>query len=251
MKLSVAMITLNEEKKLEKTLRSIVNIADEIVIVDSGSIDRTKEIAVNYKNVKFLNQAWLGFGKQKNFAMANCTGEWVLILDADEELSKELQKKIIEIINSNNSKEVYKIKRVMWCFGRKTRHIDYAVRLIKNGSGQHNEKEVHEEFITSKEVGIINEIINHHTYADIEEYFNKFNKYTTLAAIEMKKRGKRAGVIQAIINSFFKFIKKYIIKAGFLDGYVGLLNSILSSFYNFIKYMKLKELYDKEKFNSK
>ena len=118
MKLSAAIMTFNEERNLERTLKALADICDEIVIVDSGSTDKTKEIAEKYE-ARFIYQPWLGYGKQRNAAIDNCSGKWILAVDADEELSPELKQKITEIINGNEDKKVYEINRLSVCFGKR------------------------------------------------------------------------------------------------------------------------------------
>lgn len=245
MKLSIAMITLNEEQKLERTLKSIQSIADEIIIIDSGSKDKTIEIAKKY-NAKIYNEDWMGFGKQKNSALEKCTGEWILMIDADEEVSGELLIEIKDIMEKDKG-NVFEIPRISYCFGRKTRHKDYAIRLVKMNAGNYDSKEVHESFITTEKVYKTKGFIFHHTYISMEEYFEKFNRYTTLAAMEMRKKNKKVNIGIVMLNTFFKFIKKYFLKMAFLDGADGLIQSLYSAFYNFVKYAKLRELYIKEK----
>ena len=133
MKLSAAIMTFNEERNLERTLKALADICDEIVIVDSGSTDRTKEIAENYK-ARVIHHPWLGYGNQRNTAIESCNGKWILAVDADEELSPELKQKILEIINGNEDKKVYEINRLSVCFGKQIKHggcgTSYAVRLF-------------------------------------------------------------------------------------------------------------------------
>ncbi len=193
MKLSVAMITLNEERILEKTLKSLEGVADEIVIVDSGSTDKTEEIAKKY-GARFINQKWLGYGKQRNVAIENATGDWVLNIDADEEISPKLAKKLKEIKENENEKEVFEINFSSVCFGKKLKHggwsNQYHIRLFRKDAGRFNTNEVHEEFLTDKKVYRLKEEIYHHSYITLEEYFTKFNRYTTEGAKEYYRRGK-------------------------------------------------------------
>ena len=247
MKLSAAIMTFNEEKNLDRTLKALEDICDEIVIVDSGSTDRTKEIAEKYK-AKFINQKWLGYGKQRNVAIDNCSGKWILAVDADEELSPQLKEKIKEIIESNDeSKKVYEINRLSVCFGKKIKHggwgTSYAVRLFLKGAGKFNDNTVHESFVTDEKVYQIKEDIYHHSYLTLEDYFSKFNRYTTEGALEYYKKGKKASIFQIAFNPLYKFIRMYIIRLGFLDGVEGFLLASTSSLYSMVKYFKLREIY--------
>ena len=245
-KLTVSMITLNEEKILEKTLSSIKEIADEIIIVDSGSTDRTKEIALKYK-AKIIDQKWIGYGGQRNVAIDNATNEWVLNIDADEEISPKLAEKIKMIKNKEISGEVFEINFTSVCFGKKLKHggwsNSYHIRLFKKTAGRFNDNMVHEEFITTKKISRLKEEIYHHSYLTLEDYFVKFNRYTTEGAIDYYKKGKKASVMQIIFNPIYKFIKMYVIRFGFLDGIEGLMIASTSALYSMVKYFKLREIY--------
>jgi len=244
MGISVSMITYNEELKLEKTLKSIYKWVDEIIIVDSYSTDRTIEIAKKY-GAKVYNEEWKGFGKQKNSALEKCTQDWILLIDADEEVTIELSKEILEEVKNPRGK-VYEIPRISYCFGKKTRHLDFTIRLVKSKIGNYNHKEVHENFESEENKYKLKNKINHHTYANLKEYLEKFNRYTTLAANQMYEKGTKVNIFVLIMNPIYKFIKKYFLKLAFLDGKNGLVLSVLSSYYNFIKYAKLWELRENE-----
>ena len=245
MKLSVGIITLNEEKIIEKTLKSVEAIADEIIIVDSNSSDKTIEIAKSF-GAKVFIEDWKGFGPQKNSVIEKCNGDWILLIDADEELSEGLVQKIREIVNGKNDYNVYKINRSSVCFGKRIRYggwsNQYAVRLWKKNSVKVNDNFVHEDYLTKESIGFIKENINHYSYLSLEDYLSRFNRYTTLGAEEYYKRGKKAGVFSIVINPIFKFLRMYIIRLGFLDGLEGLLLSILSANYTMVKYYKLLEM---------
>lgn len=246
MKLSAAIMTFNEERNLERTLKALADICDEIVIVDSGSTDGTKVVAEKY-GAKFIYQPWLGYGKQRNAAIESCNGKWILAVDADEELSPELKQKIIEIINGTEDKKVYEINRLSVCFGKQIKHggwgTSYAVRLFLKTAGRFNDNTVHESFVTQEEVYKIKEDIYHHSYLTLEDYFSKFNRYTTEGALEYYKKGKKASIGQMIFNPIYKFIRMYIIRLGFLDGVEGFLLASTSSMYSMVKYFKLREIY--------
>lgn len=246
MNLSAAIMTFNEERNLERTLKALADICDEIVIVDSGSTDGTKEVAEKY-GAKFIYQPWLGYGKQRNTAIESCNGKWILAVDADEELSPELKQKIIKIINGTEDKKVYEINRLSVCFGKQIKHggwgTSYAVRLFLKTAGRFNDNTVHESFVTQEEVYKIKEDIYHHSYLTLEDYFSKFNRYTTEGALEYYKKGKKASIGQIIFNPIYKFIRMYIIRLGFLDGVEGFLLASTSSMYSMVKYFKLREIY--------
>ena len=249
MKLSVGIITFNEEKILGKTLESVKKIADEIIVVDSNSTDKTVEIAESF-GAKVYNEAWKGFGPQKNSVIDKCLGEWILLIDADEELSPSLVEKISETINGKNEFEVYRINRSSVCFGKRIKYggwsNQYATRLWKKDCVKINDNLVHEEFLSEKPIGKIKEHINHHSYLSLSDYLTRFNRYTTLGAEEYYKKGKKTNIFGIAINPIFKFLRMYIVRLGFLDGVEGLLLAILSSNYTMVKYYKLLELYRKD-----
>ncbi|MGL6024390.1 MAG: glycosyltransferase family 2 protein, partial [Cetobacterium sp.] len=198
MKISVAMITFNEEKILRKTLESVKELADEIIIVDSGSTDSTEIIAKEF-GAKFYVESWKGYGPQRNSAIQKCRGTWILNIDADEEISDELKVKIKEITSDEKNKaEIFKINRLSVCFGKELKHggwgTSYAIRLFKKGVGQFNDNTVHEAFETEAEVFKIKENILHHSYLTMDDYFIRFNRYTTEGAKDYYKKGKRVSI---------------------------------------------------------
>lgn len=248
MRLSVAMMTYNEEKNLKRTLDAIAKLADEIIIVDSGSKDKTHEIAQEF-GAKFFIEEWKGYGKQRNSAIEKCSSKWILNIDADEEVSPELFQIIKEVINSDETdeKKVYEINRVSFCFGKKLKHggwgTSYAIRLFKKGSGYFNDNTVHEEFITESKIERIKGDLFHHSYLTLEDYFLRFNRYTTEGALEYYKQGRKSSLFQIVLNPFYKFIRMYIIRLGFLDGVEGFVIAVTSALYSMVKYFKLREIY--------
>ena len=245
MKLSVGIITYNEERILGKTLEAVNELADEIIIIDSNSSDNTVEIAKS-KGAKVFIEDWKGFGPQKNSAIGKCSGEWILLIDADEVLSEELKEKIKEIVNGKNKYEVYDINRCSVCFGKELKYggwsNQYATRLWKRNSVRVSDNLVHEEFETSLVKGKIKEKIYHYTYLTLSDYITRFDRYTTLGAEEYIKRGKKSSFFNIVINPFFKFIRMYIFRFGFLDGIEGLIIALFSGMYTMTKYFKLKEM---------
>lgn len=249
MNLSVGIITFNEEKRIGRTLEAIKDIADEVVVVDSGSTDRTEEICREY-GVKFYPENWKGYGLQKNSVIDKCTKDWILLIDADEVVSESLKERILQIVKANE-KAVYEINFTSVCFGKKIKHGgwsgSYRIRLFSKESGKYNENMVHEEFITNFDIKRIKEDIYHYSYEDLADYLSKFNRYTSEGAKEYYRRGKKAGIFGIVFNPIFKFIRMYFFRFGFLDGLEGLILAILSSNYTMVKYYKLLELNRKGK----
>ena len=176
-------------------------------------------------------------------------------IDADEEISKELLNKIKEIKKENNDKNVYSINFTSVCFGKKIKHggwsNSYRIRLFKKSSGRFNDNMVHEEFITSEKVYFLKEDIYHHSYINLGDYFEKFNRYTTEGAIDYYKKGKKFNIFQLTLNPWFKFIRMYILRLGFLDGKEGFLLATTSSMYTMVKYYKLYEIYKNNSYISR
>ncbi|MEI6857730.1 glycosyltransferase family 2 protein [Psychrilyobacter sp.] len=251
MKLSVGIITYNEERILGKTLDAVRGLADEIIIVDSNSSDNTIKIAQS-KGAIVYTEDWKGFGPQKNSIIEKCKGDWILLIDADEVISGELKEIIKNIIDGKNKYEVYDINRCSVCFGKELKYggwsNQYATRLWKKGYVSVNDNLVHEEFETGSTKGKIKEKIYHYTYLTLSDYITRFDRYTTLGAEEYFKRGKKSSFFNIVINPFFKFIRMYIFRFGFLDGLEGLIIALFSGMYTMTKYFKLREI---EKINLK
>lgn len=228
---SVAIITKNSEKSIKKCVSSAL-FADEVVVVDSGSEDNTVQICKNL-GCKVLQKQWLGFGKQKQFAVDSCKNKWIFVLDSDEVITKELKDEIL-----NTLKEPlfngYKIARLNWFFGKPIYHgglyPDYTIRLFKKDFGQFSDDEVHEKVLIKGDVGALKNYMIHYAYNNIEEFISKQNRYSSLNAKQNR--------LKAIINPYWTFFKIFVIKKGFLDGWRGFIIAKLYSEYTFWKYIK-------------
>ncbi|NIM03272.1 glycosyltransferase [bacterium] len=241
-RLSVIIITYNEEENIKHCLES-VQWSDEIVIIDSFSSDKTVEIAREFTPKVFQND-WTNFSQQKNLALGKATSEWVLNIDADERVTPELKEEILTVLNSQpQSFNGYYIARRNHYLGKWIRHCgwypDYKLRLFRRGKGKFNERTVHESVLVEGRKGYLKSCLHHYSYKNLSDHLNKINKFTSLAAEEMFKNGKRGRVFDLIFRPHIKFIKMYLIKRGYLDGTYGLIVSIIGSFYVFMKYLKL------------
>lgn len=246
MKLSVGIVTYNEENNLPRTLNAIKDIADEIIIVDSGSTDSTPEIASRF-GAKFHVEKWKGIGHQKNSVIDKCHGEWILLIDADEEISTPLKEEIKKIVAMDTTPyNVYQLRFQTICFGRHIRHGGwsgfYRYRFFRKNSGRCNENQVHEKFVTSEKMGFINKDIYHYTYKDLASYIRKFNEYTSESAEMYLKRGKKKSAPMILLSAMYYFVKSYIFQLGILDGYYGYLLSKFGAMTILVKYAKLQEL---------
>lgn len=237
-KISATIITFNEEENIERCLQSIKWI-DEIVVVDSFSTDSTLEICNKY-NCNIIQTEWKGFGKTKKFAVDNSKNEWILSIDADEEVSEELKERILNITGKEKYNG-YKIKRRSFYLGKEIKHCgwdrDYPLRLFNKNAGNFNEKEVHESVKIDGEKGRLEEPIYHYTYPDIATHVKKMNRYSDLGQSEIKSKNGY-GIIASLLLGINKFIKMYFIQKGFLDGKIGFLLSIHSAFGVYLKYIK-------------
>ena len=244
-RLSVLTITYNEEKNIADCLES-VRWADEVIVVDSGSNDRTVEIARCYTD-KILQVEWRGYGASRNSALAVATGDWVLWLDADERVPDDLAREIAEVMRSENGRHnAYDVARRAYFLGRWIRHAGWypsrIVRLFRRRCGTFNDSRVHEQLLIDGSVGSLQHDLIHYTDPDLRHYFDKFNRYTTLAAEDMHAAGRKFRIPDIFVRPAFIFFKMYILRLGFLDGMQGLILSAVSSAYVFTKYAKLWEI---------
>lgn len=244
-KLSATIITKNEEQNIERCLKSL-SWVDEIVVVDTGSTDLTKEICTKY-NCNFIEKKWLGFGRTKKAAVDSTQNDWILSIDSDEEVTEELKNKIIEILKTPDV-NAYKIKRRSFYLDRMINHCgwnrDYPLRLFNKRCGNFNNKEIHEfvELEKGEKINIIEESILHYTYPTIESHIKKVNRYSELQAHEMKLEGKSYSVFASVLLGLNKFINMYLLRFGFLDGKEGFFLSSISAFGVYLKYIKLWKL---------
>lgn len=238
-KLAVLILTFNEEKNITDCMNS-VKFADEIILVDSGSEDNTKNIAESL-GAKVVFHKMTGFADQRNFALEQTCAEWVLYLDADERITSEAGNEIREIVNGGKPYG-YQIKRMNIVFGKMLKYgghaPDYSLRLYPRTAIRW-EGVVHEKAIVTVPVRRIKNVMYHYTYTDWDRYFIKFNQYTTLMAKQMKEKGKKANFIDITIRPVYAFFRFYILKAGFLDGKMGFIFAMFHGFYTLAKYVKL------------
>lgn len=237
------VITLNEQNNIEDCLKSL-NFVDEIIVVDAGSEDRTVEIARNF-TTKVYEPGWLGFVEAKEYGIERAEGEWILWIDADERVTEQLREQILKAIDEKRDCAAFRIPRKSFFLGKWIKHCgwypDYVVRLFKKGKAHFDKKDlVHETLTVDGKVGTLNYPILHYTYPTLKSYFDKFNKYTSLAAKEAKLKGEKFKLSSMVVHPLAIFFKMYIQKRGFLDGFEGFLLSELSAFYVFVKYVKLR-----------
>ncbi len=239
-KISAVIITLNEEQNIERCLKSLQWV-DEIVVVDSGSQDRTIEICQQY-GVKIVQTKWQGFGKTKQFAILQARHDWILSIDADEEVTSALKERLEKVLQNAEPRVAYRIKRQSFYLNRRIKFSgwqnDYPLRLFNRKFGRFNELPVHESIIFNGEIRRIHEPLNHYPYPTISSHIQKMDRYTNLSALESKQSSSLLG---SLMRALFRFVKMYFLKAGFLDGKVGFILCFNSAFGIYLKYIKLWE----------
>lgn len=242
-KLSVTIIALNEEGMVRECLES-VRWADELVVVDAESRDQTAAIAREYTDKVFV-KPWLGFAEQKNLALSEATSPWVLSLDADERVTPDLAAEILKTLEAPDA-DGYYIPRKNFFGGRWIRHggwyPDYSLRLFKRPHGSFGDREVHEGVVLNGKSAYLRQPLVHETYKDLSDYLARMDRYSTLAAREMRKLGVPFRHWHLLLRPPTAFMKHYLLKRGFLDGVDGLLLAGLQTMYTFAKYAKLREL---------
>lgn len=236
------VITRDEEANLDRCLRSVRPLSREIVVVDSGSTDGTREIAARYTD-RVLVQDWLGYGRQKQFALEQARCPWVLSIDADEELSPELA---VEIARLDFTRDGYFLPRRTWYMGRWILHgawyPDPVLRLFRRAHARFTPNRVHESVELSGSVGSLHGPLHHYSYRDLAHHVAKMNVLSSLAAEQMLERGTRAGWAGLALQPGWQFLRSYVLRAGFLDGVPGLVVAVLHGHHAFLKYAKLREL---------
>jgi glycosyltransferase involved in cell wall biosynthesis len=244
-RLSVVVITLNEEASLPGALASVA-WCDDILVVDSGSTDRTVEIASSRPNCRVIHQDFLGYGLQKRFAVEAAAHDWVLSIDADEVLDDRLQA-ALRAWQQTDPGEVaaYRLTRQLHFMGRTFRHgkesRDRIVRLFDRRRANFDRAAVHERVVTDGPVGSMEGRLVHYSCRDLEEYFDKFNRYTSLMARKMYSEGRSVSRTALVGRAPVVFLQYYLLRGNFLNGFPGFVWSLLAAHYKTVKYLKLYE----------
>ena len=243
MPLSVVLITHNAAQQLEECLASAA-FADEIVLVDSGSTDATRDIAQKH-GARVVHKDWLGYGRQKQFAVEQAKHDWVLCLDADERVSPELRVGIERALAAPVA-PVYRMARCHHFLGRWLRHgegyPDWSPRLFDRRNARWSDDPVHEKVLYAVSPGTLEGNLLHDSAEDLARYLEKQNHYTTLAAEQLYERGRSAGAFELLASPVVRFLKFYVLRLGFLDGIAGLVHIGIGCMSSYLKYAKLIEL---------
>jgi len=242
--LSIVLIIKDESNNIEDCLK-ISGFANEIVIIDSGSLDNSIDLASKFTNKIFIENNWQGYGIQRQRAQKYASGDWILMLDADERITPELRLSIMEAVKNNDQDAVFNIARLPYCFGRFIRHSgwypDYVTRLYPRLKASYNSSTVHEKLAYPKELKLrkLKGDLIHYTYRDMNHYLVKSVNYAEAWSRQRNSQEKKATLLQGALHAVGCFIKMYLLRAGFLDGKQGLLLALLSSHSTFVKYADL------------
>jgi glycosyltransferase involved in cell wall biosynthesis len=244
-KLSVVIITFNEEDRLAEALKSCIGIADEIVVLDSFSTDNTCEIAARY-NAKIYKQEFIDYGSQKNAALDKAENEWILNLDADERVSDRLKQEILEFKQKGNiSVDGFRINRKTFYMGRWIQHSgwypDRKLRLFKKSKSRWQGR-IHEALVLDGVHARMGGDILHYTYRDMTDHINRLNRYSRMQAGDIVDKRKKMLYLRSLIMPPITFLRFYIWKLGILDGFPGLVIALVSSWATAMKYLKAIEL---------
>jgi glycosyltransferase involved in cell wall biosynthesis len=248
-KISVVIITNNEEDNILDLLHNI-SWADEVIIVDSLSTDRTVALAVD-AGAKVFQKEFEGFGNQKNYAIAQAANQWILLLDADERVSEALKNSIIHHIGFGTEIDAFYISRINY-FLEKRIHFsgwqnDKIVRLIKKSKCKYNLNPVHESIIIDGlKTALLEGELEHYTYKSLSQFKSKQITYARIAAKELFEKNKKGSYFQLIFKPIFRFIKHYFLQLGILDGKAGFLISIIMAYTVYLRFHFLKELNKKK-----
>jgi glycosyltransferase involved in cell wall biosynthesis len=242
--ISATLITRNEEHNIADAMQSL-SWASEIIVVDSGSSDATLEICRRYTD-KIFHRDWTGYVDQKNFAVEKAQNDWIFSLDADERVSPELRKEILDLASNGFVVPGYKIPRVAFFMGRWIRHgdwyPDHQLRLFDRRRGKWQGGRVHESVKIVGSPEYLKGEIYHYTYRSISDYLRRLEIYSNLAAYDYQQKGKSSTLIALFFNPLAAFIKAYLLKRGFLDGIPGFAVAAMGAVSVFFKYAKLYEL---------
>ncbi|WP_128112513.1 glycosyltransferase family 2 protein [Polynucleobacter necessarius] len=244
--LSVILITRNEEANLEACLASLEGIAQQIVVVDTNSSDRTLEIAKSHGAQVSQPADWPGFGPQKNRALDLATGDWVLSIDADERLTPALRSEILTAIHHSAHVDCFAIPRLSWYCGRFIRHSgwhpDYVDRLFKRGTARFSDDLVHERLIPNGQVAKLENPLLHYSFMNYSQVLQKLDRYSTASAQQAFAKGKTSSPLKAVLHGAWAFFRTYILRAGFLDGPQGFALAVSNGQGTYYRYIKLWQL---------
>jgi glycosyltransferase involved in cell wall biosynthesis len=244
MNISATIIAENEERNIARAIESL-RCCDEVLVVDSGSTDRTIEIARNL-GARVIESPWPGYAKQKNVAAAKAENDWILSLDADEALSEALEAEIWQLKKNGPEFDAYTMPRMAQYLGRWILHSgwypDRKVRLYDRSKAVWVGEFVHESVQVDGSVGHLDSNLLHYTCDSLSEHLRTLDQYTTLAAQEIVANGRRVTFPELLFDPAWTFLRTYILQRGFLDGFEGLVIAQMAAIYSFLKYAKARNM---------
>ena len=243
-RISVIIITLNEERNIEACIQSVLAISDDIIVIDSGSSDRTLEIAQRYTSKVYV-QDWQGDGPQRQFGVPRASHEWILNIDADERLLPEQADTLLEIAWSGSPLDAFYLRRKNILHGRWVRHSgwypDLVLRFFHRERAHFSDRAVHTKLIARK-TGRIPAMLVHYSYRDYAQMLEKMNVYSSISAGEIVNAGRQVHVWEPLSHGFWMFFRVYFLKLGFRDGVDGAAIALTSALGSFMKYAKALEM---------
>jgi len=241
MKLSAIVIAKNEERVIERCLRSLA-FCDETLVIDSGSTDRTHDIARQCGALLIVETDWRGPATQRNRGLARARGEWCLLLDADEWVSGALRAEIEHLLSAPRSESVFRLPRSSSYCGQFMKHggwwPDHVLRLLRRGQARFEGGIVHERCVPDGAVGTLTQPLMHESFRDLEQVLAKVNAYSTWGAQDLAAAGVKPGLFSALLHGAWTFLRTYVLRAGFLDGRRGLMLAISNAEGTYYKYVK-------------
>jgi glycosyltransferase involved in cell wall biosynthesis len=246
-RITAVIITKNEERNIGRCLDSLIGVADEIVVIDSFSDDVTAEICKNYQ-LRFIQKEWLGYAETKNFGISLANNPFILSLDADEALSEELRNEILILKDNEISSDGFYLNRLTNYCGKWIYHCgwypDFKIRLWRKEAGLW-EGIIHEEvkLLPAARTGKLKGNILHYSYYSVNEHIEQMIRFTDLMAEDLFQKGKKVTIFRVVLSPLVKFLKSYLLRGGFRDGFYGLVICCLSGMASFLKYAKVYQKY--------
>ncbi|MCF6288911.1 MAG: glycosyltransferase family 2 protein [Proteobacteria bacterium] len=245
MKITAIIPTYNEEKHIANAIES-VSFADEIIVIDSFSTDKTVEI-VKESSINLIQRKFDDFSSQKNHAILKAKHQWIFVLDADERVTPKLKEEILQTIKKDSNIVAYWVFRTYHFMGRRIKYggwqRDKVIRLFKKNECKYDGRLVHEEIETFGKISFLKNKLEHYSYNGFDHYIYKLNQYAWLQAKALHKKGKKVNLFHILLKPAFRFFKQYIIRLGFLDGFPGFVSAFLQAYGVLTRYIKLWLLY--------
>ena len=249
-RVSAIVVCFNEEERIEDCLESL-RWCDEVVVVDSFSTDRTPDICRRYTD-RFIQRPWAGYREQKAYAHSQATQDWVLLVDADERVTVDLQKEILEVLARDSDQYAgYAVPRLVHYLDRWWRrggwYPDYDVRLFRRDRATWGGSDPHEKIIVPGAVRRLRHPLHHYSYRNMEDHLGRVNRFTSISSRELKKAGERWRLSDVLLRPPGRFFRSYVLKGGFMEGFAGFYVAVTAAVYVFLKYAKLWEIELEEK----